>query len=217
MAKKRSAPPKASKKYQIELTPLSVFLWGGCLLFVLAWIFVLGILVGRGFLPGAVTALSDIKDEINVLQKMVRRDKPEELDASKGSDSDPQLAFYEKLEGKKDEANKKRVTKRRAEISHRKKASLANSKSSGANTLPSSTEMKYTVQLASLEDRGGVEKMIKDLAERGHSAYFSEARVKGKTYYRIRCGKFPTRKAAEEYAQKLEKEAGIKGFVSRIE
>ncbi len=64
MAKKRSRSKKRSKKYQIELTPLSIFLWGGCLFFVLAWIFVLGILVGRGFLPGAVTALSDLKDQI---------------------------------------------------------------------------------------------------------------------------------------------------------
>lgn len=217
MTKKRSGSQKASKKYQIEFTPLSIFLWGGCLLFVLAWIFVLGILVGRGFLPGAVTALSDIKDEISALQQMVSRDKPQELDASKKSDSDPQLAFYEKLEGQKDEAKKEQVPKKRAKSSYRKKASPANKTSSGEPALTSSTEMKYTVQLASLEDRGGVEKMIKDLAERGYSAYFAEAKVKGKTYYRIRCGKFPSRKAAEEYARTLEKEAGIKGFVSRIE
>ncbi|MGD9077482.1 MAG: SPOR domain-containing protein [Desulfobacteraceae bacterium] len=249
MAKKRSRSKKRSKKYQIELTPLSILLWGGCLFFVLSWIFVLGILVGRGFLPGAVTALSDLKNQIGVLQQMVSREKPaKDLNPPKKPDSDPKLAFYDKLSSKKEESLKERVAPRNAKKSTRKKAdpkrtnsppqfspkreSLGAQKGTVQNRVgiskavrlekkergePSAPKAKYTVQLASLDEKNKAESFISDLAQRGYPAYFYEAKVKGKTYYRVRCGKFPSRKAAEDYASKLRREAGMKGFVSRIE
>lgn len=248
MAKRRSRSEKRSRKYQIELTPLSIFLWGGCLFFVLAWIFVLGILVGRGFLPGAVTALSDLKNQIGVLQQMVSREESQDLAPSKKSDSDPKLAFYDKLSSKKVEPPKDTVPRRRPEKNTRKETNAkepnssnvfsAKRESSGAHIAasgnqaqtskvagaqrkeqqePLASKAKYTVQLASFDEKSKAEKLIGDLAQRGYSAYTYKATVKGKTYYRVRCGAFPSRKAAENYAWKLGKESGIKGFVSRIE
>jgi len=41
--------------------------------------------------------------------------------------------------------------------------------------------------------------------------------VKGKAYYRVRCGRFMTRDEAGVYASKLLKETKIRGFVSKIE
>jgi cell division septation protein DedD len=248
MAKKRSGSKKRSKRYQIELTSLSIFLWGGCLFFVLAWIFVLGILVGRGFLPGAVTALSDLKNQIGVLQQMVSRERSQDLDSPKKSDTDPKLAFYDKLSSKKEETQKERVPRRRPTKNSRKEVNPQKTNStrkfpskgeaSGAEKAtvqnqvgdskvtrierkerlePSAVKAKYTVQLASLEEKNKAEKLISDLVQRGYPAYSYEAKVRGKTYYRVRCGRFPGRKAAEDYARKLGREAGIKGFVSRIE
>lgn len=248
MAKKRSRSKKRSKKYQIEFTPLSIFLWGGCLFFVLAWIFVLGILVGRGFLPGAVTALSDLRNQIGALQQKVSRERPHDLDRPKKPDSDPKLAFYDKLASKKEETLKETVPRREAKQSTRKKTNATNTHSSqqfspksessdaqkatdqnrvGTSKVSrlekkergksSAPKTKYTVQLASLDEKNKAEKFIGDLVQRGYPAYFYEAKVKGKTYYRVRCGTFPSRKAAEDYARKLGKQAGIKGFVSRIE
>ena len=248
MARKRSRSKKSSKKYQIEFTPLSIFLWGGCFFFVLAWIFVLGILVGRGFLPGAVTALSDLKNQIGVLQQKVSRERPHDLERPKKPDSDPKLAFYDKLASKKEDTLKETLPQPSAKKSTRKKTNSTNTQSSqqispkressGAENVTdqnrvgiskvsrlekkesgksSAPEAKYTVQLASLDEKNKAEKFIDDLAQRGYPAYFYEAKVKGKTYYRVRCGKFPTRKAAEDYARKLANQAGIKGFVSRIE
>ena len=239
MAKKRSRSKKRSKKYQIEFTPLSIFLWGGCLFFVLAWIFVLGILVGRGFLPGAMTALSDLRNQIGVLQQKVSRERPHDLDPPKKPDSYPKLAFYDKLASKKEETLKETVPRRNAKKSTRKKTNATNThssqqfspkrESSGAQKATDQNRVgtskvsrlekkeKYTVQLASLDEKNKAEKFIGDLIQRGYPAYFYEAKVKGKTYYRVRCGTFPSRKAAEDYARKLGKQAGIKGFVSRIE
>ncbi len=221
MAKKRSRPKKRSKKYQIELTPLSIFLWGGCLFFVLAWIFVLGILVGRGYLPGAVTALSGLKDQLGVFQPKVSRERPQqELNPPKKSDSEPKLEFYHNLSSKKVELPKETAPPKNAEkrVKTNTNAKRTNSlKQISPTSEPTAPVGKYTVQLASLEDKSKAEKFISDLVQRGYPAYVYEAKVKGKTYYRVRCGKFPSRKTAEDFASKLRKEAGMKGFVSRVE
>ena len=42
---------KDKKIYKIELTKLSMFLWACGFLFLIIWAFILGILVGEGFLP----------------------------------------------------------------------------------------------------------------------------------------------------------------------
>ena len=75
----------------------------------------------------------------------------------------------------------------------------------------------YTVQVASLGEMDKAEKMIKELIDQGHEAYYFEANVEGRTYYRIRCGKFAQREDAVKYAQRLEQETGLKGFVSKVE
>lgn len=256
MAKKRSGSKKGTKKYRIELTRLSIVLWGGCFFFVLAWIFVLGILVGRGFLPGTVTALSQLKAQINTLQAMVSRNKSHDLSSPKKAEPDPQLAFYEKLSSKKDEAKKewapkgsaggpnkeanRRKGKTRQGVQQEKQAeglkrearqtetrvsqlsALEKQKRGDAGNEkkaydPNFPGGQYTVQLASLGEKAKAEKMIGDLQKRGYPAYFYEVEVKGKTYYRVRCGRFAGKGEAGDYASKLKTETGIKGFVSKVE
>ncbi|MBW1805995.1 MAG: SPOR domain-containing protein, partial [Deltaproteobacteria bacterium] len=82
---------------------------------------------------------------------------------------------------------------------------------------PLTPDILYTVQLASLGNRDKAEKMINGLIEQGYDAYYYEAEVKDKTYFRIRCGRFTTRNEANAYARILAEEGGVKGFVSRLE
>ena len=77
--------------------------------------------------------------------------------------------------------------------------------------------MYYTVQLASLESKEKAAEMINRLKKQGYPAYYYEVKIKGRVYYRIRCGKFPDRKEADKYVGKLARERGIKGFVSTLE
>ena len=239
MAKKRSRPKKkAKKKYQIEMSSLSLCLWGFCLFFLLAWIFVLGILVGRGFLPGGITAISDLKSQFGKLGEIVDQDGTKRLDPPKKTDPEPELAFYEKLSNKKTEAKTppKKETK-----SPPKKDMTGPTKTPGQQTLGGletmekrrkgdvkaspperdpkdyTDKMMYTVQLASLGNKKKAEALIKDLEAKGYPAYFYDVRVKGRTYYRVRCGRFASRREAGRYSKEMERKAGIKGFVSRLE
>lgn len=257
MVKKRSkSRKKIKKKYLVEMSSLSVLIWGFGLIFLLAWIFVLGILVGRGFIPGGAFAISELKGQISKLQEIVGNSRAEETRPQKKFDKDPELAFYERLSSKKVEVKNRwqpetavRTPKKeggpdkiktlpknrlyregvRAKIEAKPQprenpqtARLGRQKrrSSESLLILSETplpEIRYTVQLASLGSRDKAEKMINDLVDQGYPAYYYEKLVKGKTYFRVRCGEFSSSKEAGRYATKLTKDTGIKGFVSRLE
>ena len=232
MPKNKSRRKKGVKKYQIELTSISVFFWSFCLLFLLSWIFILGILVGRGFLPGEVTAISDLKNQISKLKEITNRKNSVALRSKKDSLSEPKLAFYEKLASKKEEAIKMSLGERKEEapqktqpqkkdkisgkinLKEKKKGGIKNQAGQSGALIP---EVQYTVQVASLTDKNIAEKMVNRLMDKGYPAYFYEVELKGRTYYRVRCRKFFNRKDAEKYLDKLEREEGIKGFVTRFE
>lgn len=236
MAKKKARTRKGGKRrYQIEMTSWSLFLWGFCLLFLLAWVFVLGILVGRGFLPGNITVISDLKNQIAKLEGITSRKEPrQEARGRKKSEKDLELLFYEKLSNKKVEARKKESPDEKKGLGDRtagQKGTLKRDlpaqkragqdqirvpgKASGSSS-PSSGP-GYTVQLASLGELDRAQGLIRDLKEKGYSAYYYQVTIRGKTYYRIRSGKFDTKREAVDFAKELEREAGIKGFVSKLE
>ncbi len=223
---------KDRKTIKFEFAPFSMALWVFGLFFLLAWIFVLGIFVGRGFLPGAVTALTDIKGQISRLQEMVDDEDDRQPAFSEKSDSDPKLAFYEKLSSKKDEAKKQWPPKKAPETGRKEKiakgtgpSKVNSTKMDGQHpsqtiqkpTQPVGNNIYFTVQLASLTDRAGAEKMVRQLGSRGYKADCRTARIRGKTHYRISCGKFENREDAVLYAVKIRKKAGFKGFVTRVE
>ena len=219
MAKQRRKIGKQTKRYQIELTPLTLSLWGFGLLFLLSWVFVLGILVGRGFFPGGVTSLSDLKGQINRLQEMVNRDRFEGVKRQKEANQEPKWAFHEKLTSKKEEVAKESGPEK---SSGKARESYMRASKGGGNMSPDSEKssgrpMPYTIQLASLADRKKAEEMANDLAEKGYPAYFTKVSIKGKTYYRVRCRRFESREEAQRYALKLERDEGLKGYVTRAE
>jgi cell division protein FtsN len=221
------------KRYQIEVTSFSLFLWGFCALFVMAWIFVLGVFVGRGFLPGADSSLMDLKTQVTKLQELMARNKRVEPESQKKESIDEKLAFYEKLESKKDEArtqpgmlNPQDGVKNESsegtgsELSKKQNAVRVDPpqpRREEIKTAPSAGKGLYTLQLASLEEKRKAETMVKDLTSRGFDAYLHEVRVKGKTYFRVRCGRFMTRDDAGVYASKLLKEAKLRGLISKFD
>ncbi|MBW1996760.1 MAG: SPOR domain-containing protein [Deltaproteobacteria bacterium] len=218
MGKKKSGSKKGvKKKYRIEMTPLSLFLWGFCLLFLLTWVFVLGILVGRGFLTGDFTVISDLKNQITKLEEITGRKGPgEESRRPKSLEKDLELMFYEKLSNKKEEAKKKVVVRRR-EDSRPKGQAPRKSPVSRSPKTPSTSGFKYTVQVASLGELDRAKILINQLKQKGYSAYYYTATIDGKTYYRVRCGKFESKRQATEFARRLERDSGIRGFVFKVQ
>jgi hypothetical protein len=233
--KKKSKQNKGSKTYRIEFTRLSLILWGFGFLFALFWIFVFGILVGRGFLPKIITDVSDIRSQLSVIQDMMSRKGSDDLGLSNESETDLEMGFYKNLSGKKEDeieawAPKKRVAIPKTKASEtRTQPQTASPEENMAQTrvtvlpratpdskLPKIAEAQYTVQLASLGEEAKAHEMVEDLEKSGFPAYIHEREVKGRTYYRVNCGIFTRKGAAENYAEELFKKKGISGLVMRL-
>ena len=231
MATKKSKTSKKKKKYIIELTSLSTLFWAFFAFFLLSWIFILGILVGRGSLPASIKTISELREQINKLQSMIADNKkPYDSKVTKEIDNNPPLEFFESLTLKKDEAKKKWQIENSPDTTKKEQKAVevdAPAKSSirGSNDIrvpevaneSSISGEQYTVQVASLKELDRAESLTRSLIGKGIDAYYLEANVNGKTYYRIRCGKFSDRNEAETYAQKIEADSGLKGFVSKVE
>jgi len=215
-------------RYQIDLGPLSILLWGIIFFFFVSWIFILGIIVGRDSLPGKITSLFNLKGESNKLQESVETKKTEESSHSGNLETEPELAFYDKLTTKKDEAKNSLQTEAGAEtqktpappretVAIQPSVSDKKDVATPADSTPKSVSGKYTIQVASITELVSAEKKVKQLIGKGFDAYYYETKVKGKTYYRIRCGKFSDRVEALKYSLKLEEKTGLKGYVTGID
>jgi cell division septation protein DedD len=233
--KKKSKKTRGSKTYRIEFTRLSLVLWGGGFLFGLFWIFIFGVLVGRGFLPEMLTDVSDIRSQLSAIQDMMSRERSDEVALSDESETDLEMGFYKNLSGKKEDeieawAPKKRVAipKREAPETQTQPQAASPEKNTAQtrvpvlqratpdSTLPRIADAQYTVQLASLGEEAKAHEMVEDLEKSGFPAYIHEREVKGRTYYRVNCGIFTRRGAAEDYAEELFKKKGISGLVMRL-
>ena len=225
MVRKKPSSKGNKAKYQIEMSSLSIFFWGFCLCCLLAWVFVLGVRVGRCFLPSGAT-LADLRTQVG---KLVPHGKVSSQEQPKVG-TDPKLEFFDTLSSKKEEVKKRAPAeeKRKVEVPakpqpERKEpaAPLAirtAEKPAAEKTPVNGAGGLYTVQLASLEDKGKAEGLVRRLKEKGFDAYSYEVKVQGKMFYRIRSGRFKTREEAGIHAKKVAEKAKINGgIISRFD
>lgn len=232
---------KKSKKYTIELTPLSALVVGGILFVILAWMFILGIFASTLFQPESSSTVSGLKKQLKKVQEMVGdREEYEEI-KPQDQDKDPELDFYEKLNSKKDEV--KRTTLPEKEETPMGEITLYKDPSENETAEPVQekvieatekidaikvkppppigSDREFTIQIASTGNQEKAEELIKSLVDQGYDAYYYMAEVEGKLYYRLRVGRFDNRSIALEYlnlhSEKLEEETGNIGYVVRVE
>lgn len=73
----------------------------------------------------------------------------------------------------------------------------------------------FVVQIAALNVRSEAEAIAKRLSSKGYAAYVMSPASGTPIVYRVRVGKFPTRREAETVAGKLQKEEQFKPWVTR--
>ncbi|MCD4715881.1 MAG: SPOR domain-containing protein [Desulfobacterales bacterium] len=234
MSSKQTKARETGKRYNLEFSVTSAFFWSLGLFFLLGWIFVLGILVGRGFLPGEVKTLTEMKIQIAKLQDMVSKRNSSDLDKIRKLSKDPKFRFYDELSAKKEDVAKKglQVQKKNYDQSDLDKRIKALEKLVANRSQPGiqKTEIKtktdkkvdqserrgmFTVQLASLGSEIEAVKIVNRLKNKGYPAYFYEASINGKSYYRVRCGTFHTESEAKNFKNILARKEGMTGFISK--
>lgn len=204
MSKKTSeSKKKASVKsrFAVQLTRKQLFFWLGFAFLAMVWMFILGVMVGRGFSPVRFDAQKLKKELMALKQEVLKREQARfKIEADKLS-KNPDLGFYKILTDKKEEARLKfakgdqqeaKPDKRLPETSEGEKA--------GEQGL-------LTIQVASLKDARKAGQMVTRLKRKGYEAYEVAVSIPEKgTFYRVRVGHFADSSEAGRVAARLKHE-----------
>ena len=212
----------------VQITRKRLLIWIGLVIFISLWMFILGILVGRGLAP---VSLAELKAKV---LKQEQQRLEEQLKGQRGKK--PELGFYEALKNPgKQETFKPtkplaRVEPRQPPPINRQDAPFATATAPNpTNALPSAppaqpqptfkpdtSKGKYTIQVASVKEPQSAEKLVADLRGKGYQAYQTRSEVGGGkgVWYRIRVGAYKERPMAEKVLGKLKGDK-YKGLIVR--
>jgi cell division septation protein DedD len=226
--KKAKSTQKTSsgKKYLLQMTRKGVFL-SICLIFLIsAWMFVLGVLVGRGTAPVHFD-IEVLQKELIALKESIIRQEQEKARAEIPSQENRQeLDFYEAL--KKPNKDEK-VTFKKAEAqptapsSGEKKAKTGTTqpkplvsmkKRTKTESMPS-VKGAFFVQVASTKNAAAADELVTKLNRNGYQAYKVKTEIPGKgTWYRVCAGGYDSQAEAIKARDKLTT-SGYKGMVKK--
>ena len=225
MKKKEKSTPK--KKSAPAQTLKGRALWIGLFFFVCGWMFVLGILVGRGTSPVQFD-IKKLQEELASLKAAVIKKERLRFKIDSGAAGHKtDMDFYEGLKKSErgTEHNKKQLKvaskqnkkplpsatdlKRKKRDTH-EKANAVDSSPKGPPAGSGSvaeTENKITIQVASLRDPKVADRMVARLKDKWYPAYRSVAEVPGKgVWYRVRIGSFKRKAEAQSTLERLKKD-----------
>lgn len=79
----------------------------------------------------------------------------------------------------------------------------------------SSTKLRYTLQIASCQERGMAEDEVKKMKQRGYAAFIASSELPGKgMWHRVRIGSFSNRAAAEKLQKEIRAKAGVSPIIT---
>ncbi len=211
----------------IRMTRKGVMIWIGLMLFVAGWMFVLGILVGRGMAPVNLDT-GKLEQELAALKaRMLRQEQAKvETGAQGPNGAKTELGFYEALKDPKAEKPFQPMPKSAVQpeswsvpkppvtaVPMPKQAPKPEPKPEPKPVVkpPPSPKMqasrasgKFTVQVAAFKDLQSATHLVAELRKKGYRAYQIRTEVAGKgVWYRVRVGAFTDSAGAREVAGKL--------------
>lgn len=218
MAQKQSADYRISRK--------NLLIWTALIVFILIWMFILGILVGRGTAPAPFDPRK-LEKELSELKAELLKKKQQQVDAvARGKVKGAEIEFFNNLKetGNKpkldvypparsvtdgEQKNKPRIKALKRETYRSAGDSRAGDKKNKQQTtgpVPVAAKGKYAVQVASLKDPQAAAKMTAALIARGLEAYQVKVELGSKgTWYRVRVGHFADQRAARKTVARLKK------------
>ena len=214
---------KDKKKPFLQFVPKGPSTWIFLIIFVSAWMFVLGVFVGRGTAP--VIDIEKLQKELIALKEafIKKEQKLFKID-SEGVRNKTDFGFYEALKKtKKDKNNgagisKKQETKHLSQnktVEVKKKVISDNAEVNKVKqenqtarlTQKIETDKKYTIQVASFKDSKNADEIVAKLRKKGYPAYRTSSNIPEKgIWHRVRIGSFKDKAEAGSTLNKLKKE-----------
>lgn len=212
MTKKKS--PSRRKPDAEHSSRKELFIKGFLCSLICLWMFILGLLVGRGTAPVRFD-IERLQDELAGLKAATIEDTVQRYQvAFQELDREKDLGFHEALKDEETELPS-------AAFSSAASSSDSATRSSAKTEVPVAKKTKasefqkpqatepsggWTIQVAATQDEAQGSQLVDRLEKLGYPAYIEPAAIPGKgTWYRVRVGGYASRKAAETDKAKLEK------------
>ena len=220
---KKVKEEKALSKKRKSSSRKGLTLWIFLIFFVSAWMFILGILVGRGTAPVKFD-IEKLQNELAALKEDVVKEELERFKIdSNSADNKTEMNFYEELKVTKEEdslnigtSDQKKEPLPENTVSEPKKIgpseealSVKAHQENKPKTISKTdiTNKNITIQVASFKDPDVADKMVEELKKKGFPAYRSIGKVPGKgIWYRVRIGYFSTKSEAGSMLKMLKKD-----------
>jgi hypothetical protein len=191
---------KKLKRFTLHFGFTGLFLGSLFTTIVLAWIFVLGVLVGSGNIPNPfdVPSINNLfwKEVPKVTPRIINpQEAPQDQNLQK-EDPEIKLQFFQNLETKK--------------------IWIPNIMSSETAKAKEQTG-SYTVQLASFRDKEKAALFLKQVSQKNIKAYISPGKSKDIEWYRIRTGTYGTLADARKAADQMKDDHRIDAMVVKLE
>ncbi len=238
------------KNKKVSLPPKPFFIlsrratagWACFIFFVCAWMFVIGILVGRGTAPVSFD-IAGIQNKLEASREDLKNKEQLQTRGKSGLVKDKtKLDFYEALRDNREDT---RIGKKKPSLSIKKKLGPSPDKKPPAKKtreaakrvtqkveIPDKGSAKpsqkppiasigktrpsvraYTVQVASVKKARDADRLVAKLKKKGFGAYRAIGKVPGKgIWYRVRVGEYKSKASARSTLNKLKK-AGLKPIV----
>jgi cell division protein FtsN len=240
MKKNKKAP--LSKKPILVLSRRALIGWACFIFFVCAWMFVVGVLVGRDTAPIKFD-IARIQKKLEAAKEDLEKKERSRIQGKSGITKDKtKLDFYEALRDNREDTqlDKKKLSSsinKKAELQPAKKPprSIDNKadrkiiekkpppekkptrppqKPSNASKSKIRPSIKtYTIQAASVKNARDADRLVAELKKTGFHAYRAIGKVPGKgIWYRVRVGEYQSKASARRTLNKLKK-AGLKPIV----
>lgn len=199
----------------LQLTKRRATAWGGVFLFVVGWVFLLGVLVGRGTAPVNFD-IDSLQEELATLrQKLMEKERQAIEKSTADITSRGNLEFHEKL--KKTEVEPRlpgvKSTPVQAEAVERPPKAIPVKTSSVRKEKPverpenknTNQAKAYTIQVAATRDRNLADRVVADLKRKGLPAYRVSAKKNDGVWYRIRVGYYTGKSDARHTLDQVRK------------
>ncbi len=205
---------KDKKKPFLQFVPKKPSAWIFLIIFVSAWMFVLGVLVGRDTVPVKFDIEKLQKELVALKEAVIKKEQKRFKIDSEGVRNKTDFGFYEALkETKKDKNNGAGISKKQ-ETKHKTvkvKKKVIPDKAKIINKVKQKdiieTDKKLTIQVASLKNSKAADEIVARLRGKGYPAYRISSNIPEKgIWHRVRIGAFKNKAEAGSTLNKLKKE-----------
>ena len=211
--KKKDAARKGQNSQYVQITRKQAAGWIGAFMFLLVWIFILGVMVGRGTAPMRFDMdklqkdLADLKAEVLKKEQTIIKNQAEELLEKKEFEFHKELTSSEDLIKAEAQARAPIENKTKPAIKAKEKQTVQKTPSPEKKKAVAAASGEYALQVASLKDVKYADTLVKRLNSKGYPAYHVSADLLDKgIWYRVRIGPLKTKTQAFNMLKTVKKE-----------